>query len=207
MANKLPMNTEEHFEDFCNNAKDLMQSITPEARLRWVNKAWCKTLGYEKSQIANITIYDIIHPDELEHCKQIFKRVMSGEAVGRITTAFVTKNGDKIIVEGEVNCEFDQGKPIYTRAIFRNITEQKKLEEERERLIHEIQKSINEIKTLNGLIPICAWCKNMRNDDGYWQSVEQYIGEHSKADFTHSICAVCQNKYFPEIKLDSPTTK
>ncbi len=197
MAEKLHLNSEEKFEDFCENANDLMQSITPEARFRWVNRAWLQTLRYDEKQIANMTVFDIIHPDELEHCQNLFNKVMSGEDVGRITTAFVTKDGNKIIVEGEINCEFDQGKPIYTRAIFRNITDRKKLEEERDRFIQELAQSLAKIETLSGLIPICAWCKKIRNDKGYWQAVEQYISEHSRAEFTHGMCPGCEKKYFP----------
>jgi CheY-like chemotaxis protein len=74
-----------------------------------------------------------------------------------------------------------------------------KLESEREALIKELQEAIAKIKTLSGLIPICAWCKKIRDDQGYWQTVEQYIKEHSPAEFTHSICPECQKKYFPEI--------
>ena len=74
-----------------------------------------------------------------------------------------------------------------------------KLESERETLIKELQEAIAKIKTLSGLIPICAWCKKIRDDQGYWQTEEQYIKEHSPAEFTHSICPDCQKKYFPEI--------
>ncbi len=73
-----------------------------------------------------------------------------------------------------------------------------KMEEEREELITELQEALATIKTLSGLIPICAWCKQIRNDTGYWQAVEQYIAEHSKAEFTHGICPKCQEKYFPD---------
>jgi CheY-like chemotaxis protein len=73
-----------------------------------------------------------------------------------------------------------------------------KLESEREALINELQEALSKIKTLSGLIPICAWCKKIRDDKGYWQAVEQYISEHSQAEFTHSICSDCQKKYFPE---------
>jgi len=198
MAEKLFLNSDEKFEDFCDNANDLMQSVTPEARFRWVNRAWLETLGYNEKKIANMTVFDIIHPDELEHCQQLFKEVMSGEDVGRITTAFITKDGNKIIVEGEVNCKFNQGNPIYTRGIFRNITERKQAEEKREQLIQELQETIKEVRTLSGLLPICAWCKKLRDDEGYWKSVEQYIGERTKAEFTHGMCPECFNKYFPE---------
>jgi len=73
-----------------------------------------------------------------------------------------------------------------------------KLETEREALIKELQEAMSKIKTLSGLIPICAWCKKIRDDKGYWQTVEQYIGEHSQAEFTHGMCPECQKKYIPE---------
>jgi len=75
-----------------------------------------------------------------------------------------------------------------------------KLEAEREQLITELQEALAKVKTLNGLLPICAWCKNIRNDEGYWQAVEQYIGEHSTAEFTHGICPACLKKHFPELE-------
>ena len=68
------------------------------------------------------------------------------------------------------------------------------LESERETLIKDLQDALAKIKTLTGLIPICAWCKKLRSDTGYWQTVEQYIKEHSQADFTHGMCPECQKK-------------
>lgn len=72
-----------------------------------------------------------------------------------------------------------------------------KMEAEREQLIAELQEALATVKTLRGLIPICAWCKQIRNDKGYWQAVEQYIEEHSDAEFTHGICPECKLKFFP----------
>ena len=123
---------------------------------------------------------------------------MSGEDIGLVNTAFLTSTGEVIFVEGNINCHIDNGKPAYTRAIFRDITERKKKEEERERLIQELQGALSQIKTLSGLLPICAWCKKIRNDAGYWDSVEKYIEKHSQVEFTHSICPECRTKYFPE---------
>ena len=73
-----------------------------------------------------------------------------------------------------------------------------KLESERESLIKELQDALAKVKTLSGLIPICAWCKKIRSDQGYWQTVEEYIGEHSQAEFTHGMCPDCQEKYFKQ---------
>ncbi len=61
-------------------------------------------------------------------------------------------------------------------------------------LNRQLQESLAKIQTLSGLLPICAWCKQIRNDEGYWQTVEAYIEGHSKAEFTHSICPECSKK-------------
>jgi hypothetical protein len=80
--------------------------------------------------------------------------------------------------------------------------ERRKLTEiEKERLIGELQKAINEVKTLSGLIPICAQCKKVRDDSGYWNQIESYIHKHSNADFSHSICPDCAKNLYPEIDL------
>jgi len=79
-----------------------------------------------------------------------------------------------------------------------NLTERRKLEEQREQLIKELQESLAKVKTLSGLLPMCAWCRKLRDDKGYWLNVEQYISTHTLAEFTHGICPECENKYFPE---------
>lgn len=61
-----------------------------------------------------------------------------------------------------------------------------------------LEKQLNEIKVLRGLLPICANCKKIRNDNGYWEEIEGYICEHSEADFSHSICPDCMKKLYPE---------
>ncbi len=79
------------------------------------------------------------------------------------------------------------------------IEERKHLEKAREKLILNLQKALTEVKTLSGFIPICAACKNIRNDEGYWDSVEKYIEGRSNAEFTHGICPGCRDKLYPEL--------
>jgi len=74
----------------------------------------------------------------------------------------------------------------------------KKAEEEKEKLINELKESLTKIKTLSGLLPICAWCKKIRDDAGYWQQLEFYIGKQSGAEFSHSICPECLKENFPD---------
>lgn len=74
-------------------------------------------------------------------------------------------------------------------------------ERERDSVIEKLQKSLSEVKTLRGFLPICASCKRIRDDKGYWNQVEVYIREHSDAEFSHGICPDCAGKIYPDIKL------
>ena len=78
------------------------------------------------------------------------------------------------------------------------IAERKKAEAERERLIHELENALHQVKTLRGLLPICAGCKKIRDDKNHWHSVESYIMDHSQAEFSHGLCPDCLKKYFPK---------
>ena len=66
-----------------------------------------------------------------------------------------------------------------------------------EKTTARLQEALDNIETLEGLLPICANCKNIRDDDGYWQQVEVYIRQHSKVEFSHSICPECAHKLYP----------
>lgn len=82
------------------------------------------------------------------------------------------------------------------------IAERKRAEEERERLIQELQRALAEVKRLSGLLPICASCKRIRDDRGYWRQIEAYISDHSEADFSHGICPECAKKLYPDFDLE-----
>ena len=81
----------------------------------------------------------------------------------------------------------------------RDITERKRMEQEKANLIIELQKSLSEIKQLSRILPICASCKKIRDDKGYWNEVEMYISDHSETQFSHGICPDCMRKLYPEI--------
>lgn len=74
-----------------------------------------------------------------------------------------------------------------------------KADKERETLIAHLQKALQEVKTLSGLLPICASCKKIRKTDSTWQPIEDYITSHSNADFTHGICPECAHRLYPEL--------
>lgn len=81
---------------------------------------------------------------------------------------------------------------------FQDITERKKIEMERDNLIKELQQALSEIQDLRKILPICSFCKNIRNDQGYYEQIEGYFHKHTGVDFSHTICPTCAKKHYPE---------
>jgi hypothetical protein len=86
--------------------------------------------------------------------------------------------------------------------LVQEITSRRRAEKERERLIEELQVALANVRTLSGFLPICASCKKIRDDQGYWNQLEAYISSHSDALFSHGICPDCIKKLYPDIDLD-----
>ncbi len=87
----------------------------------------------------------------------------------------------------------------------KEIVERKRVEKQREKLIYELRKALNKVKLLSGLLPICASCKKIRDDQGYWNQIEVYIRDHSEADFSHSICPECSKDLYSDLDSYLPT--
>ncbi|BBD66239.1 adenylate/guanylate cyclase [Nostoc commune NIES-4072] len=152
--------SEERYRDLFENANDLIQCVNAYGRFLYVNRAWQEALGYSESEIVNMNVFDIIHPEFKQDCLQRFYRVLSGEKIGQVKAAFVTKGGQTIFLEGNINCKFVEGYPVATRGIFRNITQRLAAEEalrhqqeETERLLLNISpgaipKPLNEVANI-----------------------------------------------------------
>jgi len=101
----------------------------------------------------------------------------------------------------EVHCypvKDDQGRLAQVIEYCVDITDRKRTAAEREQLISDLQKAIAEVRTLSGLLPICSSCKKIRDDQGYWNSLEHFIRTHSGAEFSHGICPECASRLYPE---------
>jgi PAS domain S-box-containing protein len=91
------------------------------------------------------------------------------------------------------------GRVTHYVAVKEDITARKQNEAERDQLIRDLQDALANVKSLSGLLPICASCKKIRDDEGYWSQVESYIQKHSDATFTHGICPDCIKKLYPDL--------
>ncbi|MBW2172128.1 MAG: hypothetical protein JRF69_09165 [Deltaproteobacteria bacterium] len=90
---------------------------------------------------------------------------------------------------------------ISKKELEKEIVERKRVEEERGKLVADLQKTLSEVKTLQGFLPICSHCRKIRDDKGYWNQIESYIHEHSDTEFSHGICPECAEKHHPDMDL------
>ena len=115
--------------------------------------------------------------------------------LGESETTFLRKDGQRFPVLLSTTALADaRGDITGFLTVFSDISERKLREVEREKLIAELKAALAELKTISGLIPICSWCKNIRSDKGFWQTVEQYVHAKTHATFTHGICPQCAEK-------------
>jgi adenylate cyclase len=114
--------SEEEYRDLFENTNDLIQAVNVYGRFLYVNQSWKKTLGYSEAEIANMNVLEIVHPDFRPSTRQQLYAVMSGEKLEQISTALITKDGQTVFLEGNINCKFVEGKAVVIRGIFRNIT-------------------------------------------------------------------------------------
>ncbi len=170
----------------------------------FVNDANCRFLGYAREELIGMNARK--HSPSEENFKKLVQAYtglyQTGKPIESLEVEASRKDGTKVFYETSVTLMKNaEGTPIGFRAISRDITERKKMEEERETLIKKLQKAVSEVKQLSGLLPICASCKKIRNDEGYWEQIEGYIKAHSGAEFSHGICPDCAKKLYPEITV------
>jgi hypothetical protein len=96
------------------------------------------------------------------------------------------------------------GQAARTMATIEDITERKQAQAEREAMVQTLEEALANVKTLSGLVPICAHCKKIRDDHGYWSQVETYVAKHTDARFSHGICPECAHKLYPEFAPEDP---
>ena len=171
-------------------------------RILGCNAGFLRVFGLGMEQAMGKRCYELTHRQP-EPCSPPFDICPMKEAftTGHRSTAdhvHLRANGDKFQVEISTSPIFDEsGKVVRVVHVSRDISERKHLEEEREKLIQELQDALQKVRALSGLLPICSACKKIRNNRGGWEQLETYIADHSEAAFTHGLCPECIPKYFP----------
>jgi len=174
-----------------------------DAAIVYVNRAFCGITGYSREEALGQNPR-ILKSGEMpaQEYADLWRTLTSGQT-WRGEFHNKRKDGSLYWEQATITTVNDeQGKPAFYLAVKEDITMRRALEEERERLIAELQDSLDNIKTLKGLVPICSSCKKIRDDKGYWQQVEVYVAKHTEADFSHGLCEDCAHKLYPEYFAD-----
>ena len=159
-----------------------------------VNDAAVRTYGYSRAEFPEMTLRDVHPPEGVPGLLADLAREAS-EQDAPLTTRHRRKDGTLIDVEVIAHdIAFGEWKALL--AVLTDVTERRRAAGERERMINELKEALASVKTLCGLIPICASCKKIRDDKGYWRQVEVYVRDRSEAEFTHGICPDCMKKVY-----------
>ena len=166
------------------------------------NKGAQRIFGYEEEEIVGQPLTALMPARYREAHEQGLARLRAtGETrvIGRLLELHgLRKDCSEFPLELSLAL-WKRGDETFYSGIIRDITERKRAEEEREKLILQLQDAMAKIKVLRGLLPICASCKRIRDDTGYWKRLEDYIVDRSEAQFTHGICSECSRKLYPDI--------
>lgn len=159
------------------------------------NRAAERIFGYRADEIVGHSIIRLFPRDQQGEWRDIQERAARGESIGPYETWRRHKDGRAIPVSVTISPLRDgAGQITGVSFIGRDITARRQSEAERAQLIRDLTLALRQVRTLTGLLPICASCKRIRDDRGYWQQVETYISEHTNVMFSHGICPDCLQK-------------
>jgi len=171
----------------------------------WMSPRFWQLFGYEPGEKEHLASewQDMINPEDRDAALARFHRHLADPSVPYDQVVrYRHKRGSTVWVRCRGMAIRDEdGTPLRMLGAHTDVTELKEAEEalrtknaELERVNRELQEALDRIETLRGIIPICAWCHNVRDDEGFWSGVEEFIGSHSLAEFTHGICPACSEK-------------
>ncbi len=175
----------------------------PDWTMEFLSDPIKEITGYPAIDFINNSVRSyagLIHPDDRKMVEEETAKGLSGKDPFVLEYRIVDSSGDIRFVHKKAQKMFnEQGELLWLDGVIFDISKRKHIESQREKLIKDLEKALATIKTLKGFIPICASCKKIRDDKGFWKSVEYYIKERSDVEFTHSMCPDCNKKYYPEI--------
>ena len=190
-----------NYKDMFDNAMEGIFQSTHGGRHKMVNPAHARMFGYKSPEDMVSSVTDIstqIYAD-VEDFKKVRSLLAEKASIEDYEIQMKRKDGSIFWVSANIHTVYDDnGNFLYFEGTNVDITPHKLAEIERDKLIAELRKALAHVKKLSGMLPICASCKKIRDDKGYWNQIETYIAEHSEADFSHGLCPDCLKKLYPE---------
>ena len=182
------------------SSDDAIMGESQDGLISTWNAAAERLYGYSSAEAIGRSFDDLFRIDASDQLLMLLGKVRTGEHVNHFETIQRTKNGKVVNVSLTISPVRTEASRIIGVSIkARDISGRKRHEAEREALIKQLQSALSEVKTLSGLLPICAQCKKIRDDQGYWNQIEAFIGARSNAKFSHGLCPDCQRRLYPEL--------
>lgn len=201
--NPRPPVPEEKYRDLFENANDAIFILDKDQNYLDVNPRAVELFGFSKAEFLKMNVMDVIPTDQVIESAGEFCRLRENGKYEKFIGKQKTRAGNWLDIE--VNSSLirnNAGETIGSRDIVRDITERKRAEQERETIITDLHKALKEIKTLRGILPLCSFCKQIRDPKGDWKRVDDYIDTHSEADISHTICPDCMQEHYSEYLKD-----
>jgi PAS domain S-box-containing protein len=190
-------------EDITQGITESIILLSRDHKILWANKTTADMTGLPMSELLGSCCYKVTHhrdkPCEAPEDPCPIHQLLKTGTTQMEEHLHYDLKGNKVYVEVKAYpVKNEAGEIIEIIHITRDITQRKMMEQERENLIRELREAISKVKTLSGMLPICANCKKIRDDQGYWNQIESYIRRHSSAEFTHGLCPECAKKMMGE---------
>ncbi len=193
--------SEENYRHMVEEASDVVYTTSADGNFTYVNPVASRLTGYSEEELLGMHFSSLVVPEWRQRVRRFYLRQAARKAQEtHLEFPILTRTGETRWVDQMVTlCTNSDGDVTGFQGIARDVTQRKRVEQEREQLIHDLQDALAKIKTLSGLLPICANCKKIRDDNGYWNQIEAYIRRHSYADFSHSICPDCARVLYADL--------
>jgi PAS domain S-box-containing protein len=208
-ALKAVRESEEKVQAIVESAMDAVITIDEQGRITGWNRCAEMMFGWLSAEVINLRLVDTIIPSYLrEQHLQGMERFFhdGGNPVLRRRIEMTARRRDATEFPVELSLASFQLKGAYTFCAFvRDITFSKEYETRQKQLIEDLQTALVQVKTLKGLLPICAHCKKIRDDAGYWTQLEIYMVQHADVSFTHGICPECMDTVRASIEAETPS--
>jgi len=179
-------------ERFFDLSIDMLCVLGFNGYFKRLNASWERTLGFTLKELMSRPFIEFVHPDDRARTLNQNGKVRGGGQALEFENRYLCKDGSFRWLRWNATPDYSQ-QLIYSVA--RDVTATKLADTERERLLGELQSALAEIKVLQEILPICSYCRKVRDDDDYWHTVESYISHHTKTRFSHGVCPDCMRTH------------
>lgn len=192
--------------DILNYIPDLI--FVKDRQHRWIllNDAFCSALGHGREELIGKTDYDFHTKEQADIFWEKDDLVFDTEGINVNEEVYTDPKGElRTILTSKAAFTDPRGRKLLV-GVAHDITLRKRAEQDRENLISELSDALAKVRTLTGLLPICASCKKIRDDEGYWSQIESYLKKHTLVEVSHGLCPECAEQmygdepWYPKLK-------